>query len=129
MAGRALATLMATGRHRLAWAFGLSIWSNACETPTAHARAPLSQRTCLCMQQFRRAAWNTDLPSASTSSGRRRGCVSGSAGVADSYATILTPTLIMAPRYFAGEVEFGEISQAGLQLALARHSSQAQAQA
>ena len=28
-----------------------------------------------------------------------------------SYATILVPTLIMAPRFFAGEVEFGAISQ------------------
>ena len=33
MAGRALATLVTTGRKRLAWAFGLSIWSNACELP------------------------------------------------------------------------------------------------
>lgn len=29
-----------------------------------------------------------------------------------SYATILVPTLVTAPRYFAGEIEFGVISQA-----------------
>jgi ABC-type uncharacterized transport system fused permease/ATPase subunit len=29
-----------------------------------------------------------------------------------SYATILVPSLLTAPRYFRGEVEFGVISQA-----------------
>lgn len=31
-----------------------------------------------------------------------------------SYATILAPALLMAPRYFAGEVRFGDISQVGV---------------
>eukprot|EP01025_Chloroclados_australasicus_P031214 TRINITY_DN31579_c0_g1_i4.p1 TRINITY_DN31579_c0_g1~~TRINITY_DN31579_c0_g1_i4.p1 ORF type:complete len:631 (-),score=42.04 TRINITY_DN31579_c0_g1_i4:273-2165(-) len=30
-----------------------------------------------------------------------------------SYATILVPSLVTAPRYFAGQLEFGDISQAG----------------
>ena len=30
-----------------------------------------------------------------------------------TYATILIPSLLTAPRYFAGELEFGAISQAG----------------
>jgi hypothetical protein len=29
-----------------------------------------------------------------------------------SYATILVPSLLTAPRYFRGEIEFGVISQA-----------------
>ena len=31
-----------------------------------------------------------------------------------SYATILAPSLLMAPRYFRGEVEFGAIAQVQL---------------
>ena len=32
-----------------------------------------------------------------------------------SYATILVPSVLTAPRYFAGEIEFGVITQAGAQ--------------
>ena len=61
VAGQRLAALIATGRQRLAWAAGLSLWSNAY-----------------------------------------------------SYATILLPSILTAPRYFAGEVEFGTITQVRL---------------
>ena len=30
------------------------------------------------------------------------------------YATVLVPALVIAPRYFAGEIEFGVISQASM---------------
>lgn len=36
------------------------------------------------------------------------------AAVLRSYATILVPSLLTAPRYFRGEVEFGVISQVRL---------------
>ena len=31
-----------------------------------------------------------------------------------SFATIVVPTVVMAPGYFAGTVQFGQISQAGI---------------
>ena len=30
-----------------------------------------------------------------------------------SYATILLPAMLLAPRYFAGDIEFGVVSQVG----------------
>ena len=58
MAVQRLSSMVQTARQRVAWAAGLSLWSN---------------------------------------------CY--------SYATIIMPSLLTAPRYFAGEVEFGVITQ------------------
>ena len=125
IAGGRLGSLVATTRRKLAWEAGLSLWDQRLHVrlphqPTGLARSAVNAVGVL-RSQLAAAGWHAWVPilqatpdlllpgsDASSASGASL-CV-----LQCRYATILVPSLLTAPRYFAGQIEFGVIAQARL---------------